>query len=148
MTTRVVRSETDRELLLRLLSEQKLPFTCDVVKGAKRSIEQNRLNRLWMNEISEQLGDQTPEEIRAYCKAYFGVPILRAENTTFCDQYDRVVKPLTYEQKLELMGGALDLPVTRIMTTDQKTRYLDAVYKFWTEKGIVLTEPDAPRRAA
>lgn len=148
MTTRVIKSETDRKLLLKLLADQKLPFTCDLVKGARRSVEQNRLQRLWMNEISEQLGDQAPEEVRAYCKLTIGVPILRAESTQFAEAYDQHVKPLPYETKMEMMKEPLDFPVTRIMTTDQKTRYLDGVWKHFTERGIVLTEPDAPRRAA
>ena len=75
-------------------------------------------------------------------------PILRAENTRFAEAYDERVKPLPYEQKMALMAEPLDLPVTRIMTADQKTRYLDGVWKHFTEKGIVLTEPDAPQRAA
>jgi len=35
----------------------------------------------------------------------------------------------------------LDFPVTRIMNTSQKTRYLDRIYKDFTEQGVVLTIP-------
>lgn len=138
---RVIKTEFDRDMLIKLLKQQKLPFSVTVTKGKRRSFEQNRLQRLWMNEISEQLGDMTPEECRGYCKLTIGVPILRAENAAFCERYDSIVKRLPYEQKLAVMMEPLDLPVTRMMTTDQKTRYLDGIYRHFTEKGITLTLP-------
>ena len=32
-----------------------------LTKRGKRSLKQNRLQRQWLNEISEQMGDQTPD---------------------------------------------------------------------------------------
>lgn len=142
MTTRLIKTESDRQHLWLLLKDRPMPFTVDIIKGQKRSVEQNRLQRLWMNEISEQLGDQTPEEVRAYCKLAIGVPILRAENEDFCAAYDKFVKPMLYEQKLAIMAEPLDMPVTRMMTSEQHTRYLDAVYKHFTEQGLILTRPE------
>lgn len=148
MTTRVVKTEEQRALFLRYIEEHRLPFTADIVKGEKRSIHQNKLQRLWLNEIAEQLGDVTPEDVRGYCKLRMGVPILRAENEKFREKYDAVVKPLPYSEKIEIMMEPLDLPITRLMTTEQKTRYLDAVWRHYTEQGMVLTEPDPERAAA
>ena|SRR3990167_1620001 len=148
MTTRVVDTEEKRRLLLKLIEGQPLPFTCEVVKGKRRSVEQNRLQRLWLAEIAEQLGDRTPEEIRAFCKLTLGVPILRAESDLFREKYDRIIRPMPYETKLELMGEPMDFPVTRLMTTEQNTRYLDSVSRYFTERGVVLTDPDAMRHAA
>lgn len=143
MTTRVIKSKTDLEALHKVLDLQKLPFTVDIVKGKHRSVEQNRLQRLWCNEIAEQLSAfDTPEDVRAYAKAYFGVPILLAENTHFAEQYERHVKPLPYEQKLALMREPLDLPVTRLMTVDQKSRYLNEMHRYFSEKGVQLTDPE------
>lgn len=141
MTTRVVKSEAQRTLLIRFVKEQALPFTATLAKGQHRTTEQNRLNHLWMKEISEQLGDQTPEEVRGYCKLTIGVPILRAENEAFREKYDSIVKPLPYEKKLATMMEPLDMPITRIMTTKQKTKYLDGVMRHFTEKGVALTQP-------
>lgn len=145
MTTRVIDSESDRALFVKLVETQKLPFTAEVVRGKRRSVEQNNLQRLWMNEIAEQLGDRTPEEARAYCKLTIGVPILRAENELFAAKYDAVVKPLPYEQKLAIMAEPLDLPVTRIMTTEQKTKYLDQIVHHFAEQGVRLTQPEDQR---
>lgn len=141
MVTRVIKTAEDLALLVQYLRARPRPYTVDIAKGAHRSVDQNRLQRLWINEIAEQLADQTPEEIRGLCKLQFGVPILRAENTRFCEMYDRFVKPRPYEEKLALMMEPLDMPVTRLMTTDQKTRYLDDLSRHFLAQGVVLTEP-------
>src|SRR5690554_260743 len=136
-----IRTEKDRRLAIKMLESADLPCTLTITKGAPRSIAQNRLQRMWMLELAEQ-GDMSAEDYRAYCKAYFGVRILRAENEAFREQYDRIVRPLEYEQKLEIMKEPIDLPVTRLMTSRQKKRYLDDIYTFWTGKGFKLTDPD------
>ena len=143
MPTRVISNEVDRDALLRWIKGHKTPFTVDLTKGKRRSVEQNRLQRLLLNEIANQLQDQNAEEWRGYCKLTLGVPILRAEDEGFAASYDRYVKPLPYEQKLALMMEPLDLPVTRLMTVPQKTLYLEAIYKHFGEQGVVLTQPEA-----
>lgn len=145
MPTQIVTDEYERKMLIKRMQEQKLPFSVSISKGKSRTWRQNRLNRQWCNEISEQLGDQTPEEVRGLLKLQFGVPILRAENEAFCERYDAVVKPLPYATKLALMQEPLDFPITRLMTTAQQTKYTDQIYAFFTAKGVILTVPDDRR---
>lgn len=147
-TDRMIENEANRTLLVRYIEQHKLPFCVSIVDGRKRSIEQNRLQRLLCNEIADQLGDRTPEEVRGECKLTLGVPILRAENDKFRVHYDTYVRPLPYAQKMALMMEPLDLPVTRIMTVKQKTDYLDAIYRHYSEQGLVLTVPDDLEHAA
>jgi len=139
---RTIETEHDRTMAARLIEGRNVPFTLTLTDGKHRTTAQNKLQRLWMNEIAEQKGDMKPEEVRAYCKLTIGVPILRAQNEAFRDGYDRVVKPLSYEQKLALMKEPLDMPITRLMTTAQKTEYLDGIVRHFAEQGIVLTMPD------
>lgn len=148
MTTRVVETEADRKLLYRFVATRKLPFTVSIEQGRKRSTDQNRLQRLWQKEVAEQLGDRSPEDVRAYCKLHFGVPIRRAASEAFAEAYDRDIRPLPYELKLRLMATPHDYPVTRDMTAKQHTDYLDAMHAHFTGEGIVLTDPDALARAA
>ena len=148
MTTRAIVTEQDRDLLIRLIKSLNLPVTVSIAKGRRRSLAQNRTQRLWINEAAEQLGDRTPEEIRGYCKLHHGVPILRNENDAFKQAYDQVISPLSYEDKLKAMMAPLDMPVTRVMTTDQKTRYLDAIAQGFLEQGVALTEPEGRKVAA
>jgi hypothetical protein len=147
VTTRSVETESDRKMLYRFIAVQKLPFTVTVEKGRRRTVPQNRLQRQWMREISEQLSDRTPEEVRGECKLTFGVPILREENEAFREAYDRHIKGLPYETKVAMMMEPLDFPVTRLMTTKQHKRYLDDVHRAYSAQGIVLTDPDAYERA-
>jgi hypothetical protein len=141
MTTRFIESDRDRTLIHRFIDTQDLPFTVSISKGGKRSVKQNRLQMLWLNEIASQLEGQTVEELRAYCKLTIGVPILRAQNEDFRKGYDDVVKPLSYEKKLAIMSEPLDFPVSRLMTTRQATDYLEGIHKHFSEQGISLTDP-------
>ncbi len=141
MTTRFLETDHDRRMLIRFLETQPLPLTVSLSKGGVRTLKQNKLQRLWLGEIADQLGDQSAEDIRGYCKLTIGVPILRAENESFRERYDAVVKPLPYEQKIALMMEPLDFPVTRLMTTKQHTAYLDGVHRHFSERGIMLTDP-------
>lgn len=140
--TLIVENEHQRQRAMQTLCEQDLPLTVTMTPGKHRSIRQNKLQRLWMKEISNHLGDRTGEEVRGYCKLRMGVPILRAENEAFRLKYDRIVRPLDYEQKLELMMEPLDMPVTRFMTIKQKARYLDEVCRHFCAQGVRLTIPD------
>lgn len=139
---RTIVTDNDKVMALRLVENRPVPFTLSLTDGKHRSTAQNRLQRLWMNEISQQRGDMTPEEARAYCKLTIGVPLLRAENEAFRQRYDEVLKPLSYEHKLKIMSEPIDLPVTRLMTTKQHTQYLDGIVRHFAEQGIILTMPD------
>lgn len=141
MGSQAIRTEQDRKMAIKRLENAELPCTITLTKGAPRSLDQNRLQHMWMLELEMQ-GDMTASEYRAYCKLHFGVPLLRQENEAFRLQYDSVVRPLTYDQKIEIMKEPIDFPTTRLMTMRQKKVYLDDVYTFWTGKGFRLTNPD------
>jgi len=141
MSTRFLETEADRRLLIRFIEEQPLPLTVSLSKGGKRTLKQNGLQMKWMGEIAAQLGDQTVEEIRGYCKLTLGVPILRADSAAFREQYDSIIRPLPYEHKLAMMMEPFDFKVTRLMNAKQFTAYLDGVHRHFSAKGIVLTDP-------
>ena len=142
MTSRLIENKVDLTHFLKLPAFVKFPYVLTIEPGKKRSIEQNRLQRLWMMEAEAQ-GDQRAEEYRGYCKLHYGVPILRSENKEFKSAYDKYIRPLDYETKLAMMMVPLDFPVTRLMTTKQKTRYLDEVYQHFSNLGMILTQPEA-----
>lgn len=143
MTTHVVKDTTEYEALLVTLERQKRPFTVDIRKGKHRTVNQNKLQRKWMQEVHDQTDSafDSPEDVRGYCKLHFGVPIMR-EDSAFRDGYDRIIKPLSYESKIEIMKEPLDFSVTRLMTTEQTTRYLDTIYRHFTDLGLRLTRPE------
>ena len=142
MPTKIIRDPIHVEALANLLRGRKLPITVTWTQGAPRSTAQNRLAQRWFTDISTQLGDQTHEDVRADCKLRFGVPILRAENEAFRLSYDRVIKDLPYEYKLDAIKS-FDLPVTRLMTAKQMTAFMDEMQRNWTAQGVRLTDPEA-----
>lgn len=146
---RWIKSEDDLKALKLLISNMQGPFTLTIEKGIreKRSTDQNRLQRLWINEAAEQdtIG-MTAEEYRAYCKLHFGVPMLRNENDTFAELYDLKIRdrvpPYSYEQKLEFMAIPWDMHVTRLMTIKQHDKYLNMMHDHFTSLGMILTIPN------
>lgn len=147
MATWRIKTEQDRRQVIKAIEARQIPCTVEIVKGLKRSNEQNKLSRKWMNEAEEQ-GDQTAEEYRAYCKLHFGVPIMRQQSELFREKYDRIIKPLAYTHKMEMMMVPFDFPVTRMMTTASEKKYLDQVYSFLTGQGFKLSNPNMQGRNA
>ena len=140
MPTKIIRDPAHVDALANMLRGRKLPITVTWAQGAPRSTMQNRLAQRWFTDIATQLGDQTHEDVRAECKLRFGVPILRAENEAFRVSYDRVLKSLPYEQKLDAIKN-FDLPVTRLMTVKQMSAFMDEMQRHWTVQGVRLTDP-------
>lgn len=145
MATRVLNSREGIGPLADFLgARDKFPITVTITNGAARRDRQNRLAQRWFTDVSRQKEDETHEEVRAYCKLHFGVPILRAENEAFRQSYDRTMRPLDYETKLAAMKN-LDIPVTRLMTVKQMTAFMDEVQRYWSGLGFRLTDPAALR---
>ncbi len=139
---RQVMTPKELDTLVSYLRNAPMPFTVSVAKGKIRTDKQNRLQRKWLIEIAEQLGDRTTEQVRGEIKLHIGVPILRNENAKFAEKYDSMIKPLPYEIKLAMMIEPFDFAVTRNMTTKQKAHFLDETVRYWAERGIVLTDPE------
>lgn len=135
-----VPNETAKQEAMEAIKNAAAPFTVSIVEGKSRTLAQNKLQQKWNQEIADQKGDVAFEEVRAYNKLHFGVPILRRDDAYFCERYDTIVKPHSYENKLKFMQGDM-FPVTRLMNTKQKTEFLDEVCRHWLSEGIVLTIP-------
>lgn len=139
MPHRIISTPADLDAFKRLLDGLTLPFTVEWTLGRDRSLDQNSLQFLWAREASEQRGDTTPDEVRCDWKLRHGVPIMREDSPEFRDTYDRLIKPLTFEQKLRAMQL---IEVTSLMKVRQMVRYLDTVQRECAEQGIRLTDPD------
>jgi len=139
MAHRIIDTDRDRDEFIVFLGNLKLPFTVEWVQGRDRTRDQNALQWLWATEAANQLGDRAADELQRDWKLRHGVPILREESVQFRDTYDRMIKPLGYEQKLEAMRI---VDVTSAMTVRQMVRFLDAVQRECLEQGLRLTDPD------
>jgi hypothetical protein len=140
MAHRIISTPDELDALTALLGNLKLPITVEWVQGRDRTGQQNRLMWLWASEAAEQLGDRTPDELQREWKLRHGVPILREDSAEFRAVYDKALKPLPYQLKVEAMRF---IPVTSEMKVRQMVRFMDAIERECGEQGIVLTAPDS-----
>lgn len=141
MPVAVIRSEKGLEYACGLIRAKGFPVMVSWQAGEPtRRDRQNRLAQRWFTDIAKQRGDMTHEEARAMCKLHFGVPILREENDAFRASYDAVMKHLPYEAKLQAIQ-AFDMPITRLMSVKQMTRFMDNTGAYWRKEGVRLTDP-------
>lgn len=138
MSTMVVNSAESLQTLLGDLRDQwtRHKFLRVSVKAGKdRSLPQNSLVHAWYGQIARELREDDELGWKCYSKLHHGVPILRAEDEEFRSNYDAVIKPLSYEQKLIAMRC---WPVTSIMSKDQLTNYAEAVKADFAQRGVWL----------
>lgn len=113
--------------------------TLTIDDGKPRSHDQNAISHVWYEQVARELREDTALGVKSFCKLHFGVPILRAEDDEFRAMYDRVVKPMAYEDKVALMAW---FPVTSIMKTPQLSQYLEAVQAHYRRNGVWLQFPE------
>lgn len=121
----------------RWLEEQAHDEVCTlelVSKSATRSKAQNRLAFRWYKQIEEELFLEIGEA-HSLCKLTVGIPILRRDNETFREWYDRAVKPLSWDQKLHDIEF---VDVTSKFGVKQMTVYLETMQRKFAEQGVIL----------
>ena len=108
------------------------------IATGQRSLPSNALSYQWYKSVSLQTSD-TPQEVRAFCKLHYGVPIMLAESKLFAEKYNESVRRvLTYEQKLSVMYL---IDVTSLMNQDQMNRYLNTMQQEYANRGVILETP-------
>lgn len=113
----------------------------NIKTGKDRTLDQNALSHLWYEQLARELTECDALGWKCECKLLHGVPILRAEDEAFREFYDKTIKhALTYEQKLSAMKY---VPVTSLMTTQQLSKYLEAVQSDFARRGVRLEFPEA-----
>lgn len=116
-----------------------------IIRAKTRSLSQNDISHVWYDQVAAELREDTPLQVKAFCKLHFGVPILRAADSDFRAFYDAAIKGLTYAQKLKAMEY---LPVTSLMSVEQGSEYLVAVQDHYSTRNVKLVFPEKGRRAA
>ena len=139
MAHRIITNADELADLSRFLGNLKLPITVEWVQGRDRTRDQNALQWLWASEAAHQLGDRTADEMQREWKLRYGVPILRQASAEFRAKYDKHIRPLPYEEKVQFMDM---LEVTRAMKVRQMVEYLDTIQRECGQLGVRLTDPD------
>ena len=120
MPTKIIREPTHIPALVRILMERKLPITVSWTQGASLTSQQQRLSFRWYADISRQLGDMTPEQVRADCKVTHGIPILSAEDDAFRETWERGIGRFDYAGQRRIVE-LMQMPVTSLMKLPQMT---------------------------
>lgn len=109
--------------------------------GKDRTLDQNRLWFSIYKRISEmtQIGD--PSDARRYCKLHHGTQILLNTDPDFQAAWYRVMRHLSYEEKLEMMGdcklfGPDGMPITSLFNRAQGILYTERIIEDFTKNGV------------
>jgi hypothetical protein len=105
----------------------------DIRCGVERSRDQNALSHVWYVQISEELGEQTPEGVKAECKLNFGLPLMRSDESW--NEIGVMLDKIPYEKRLAYMRH---VALTSEMTVKQMTEYMAAVQRHYAERGVTL----------
>ena len=113
--------------------------------GKDRTLDQNALWFAMYKRISEMTPIGDPADARRYCKLHFGVQILLNEDAGFQADWYQVMRPLSYERKLSLMGGCNlfgpdGMPVTSLFNRAQGIQYTDRMAAYFTGQGVVFSD--------
>ncbi len=106
--------------------------------AADRSTRQNAMFHALYGDIARAMEDRTLIEVKRDCKLRYGVVIRKTADPEWGDFYDRVIKPMPFEDKLLLMD---DLPITSEFTKEQATDYINSIIQDYSRQGIALDDP-------
>lgn len=101
----------------------------------KRSLDQNSMAFEIYKRIGQQLYGNDLSHARAECKLRHGIPIIRGSNEKFKASYDRCIKHLDYETKLEFIKET-EFPVTRLMGKKQMSQYISTLFAEYSQLGV------------
>lgn len=107
--------------------------------GKARSIPQNAIQHVWYTQMAMEDRQEDMRGHIRYCKYTHGLPILCADDPDYRAMCGRLLKPLPHEYRLEAMDH---FPVTRLMTKEQESKYLEAVQTDYARRGVNLQFPD------
>ena len=119
---------------LRDLQKEHRYIKLSVTIGKDRSREQNALAWTWYKQIADERGEDSTEDVHTFCKAHFGIPILRAADEAFNDEYERLLlckepgKRVPYAARLFVIR---QIPVTSRFTVKQMSEYLQEVQRHY-----------------
>lgn len=105
----------------------------------KRTIPQNAMFYSLYSQVATQKGDESPDEIKAYCKYHFGLSIVCAADPEYAALLKNAIRhDLDYETKMKIVNK---LPVTSLMDTKQGSEYIDRIIRHYSQEGFCLVHP-------
>jgi len=107
--------------------------------------KQRRLQWLWSTEISQSgLGqDNTKEDVHIRAKLMFAHPILMRDDEVYPLLYNAFKETVKTSENYAfyIKDFANQYISTERLTRHQRAEYLRDIQSYWTEKGVLLTDP-------
>ena len=105
----------------------------------KRSISANNQQHLWYGQIAKHKGDVTALDIKNWCKANIGLPIL-LNSAKHGDKMEFLLDKLdyykhSYESRMKLIQC---LEVTSLFSTPESKEYMEQMIFYWNENGAPI----------
>ncbi len=105
----------------------------------KRSITMNAQQHLFYAQIAKAKGDQTPLDIKNFCKDTFGIPIL-LNSAEYADKIEFLLHKLdyykhSYDNRMKLIQC---LSITSEFTTSESKEYCDNMIFYWNDLGYPI----------
>ena len=102
-----------------------------------RSISANNQQHLWYGQIAKAKGDTAALDIKNWCKAFLGLPIL-LNSAKHGDKMEFLLDKLdyykhSYESQMKLMQC---LEVTSLFNTSESKEYMDQMIFYWNDNGV------------
>jgi hypothetical protein len=150
MKTFIIENEQRRTFVQNLIAEMPTDGSMTVVtKQTDKSATaaQRRLQWMWNGEVSTSgLGrDDTKEAVHVTAKWMFARPILLRDDEVFGAVYagfQTVVEQIEEGTRAEFWRDfTKDFISTEKMTRNQRAEYLTEFQRYWTGKGVELTDP-------
>ena len=109
----------------------------------KRSISANNQQHLWYGQIAKAKGDITALDIKNWCKAFLGLPIL-LNSAKHGDKMEFLLDKLDYhkhgyESQMKLIQC---LEVTSLFNTPEAKEYMEQMIFYWNDNGVNIRFED------
>ena len=112
-------------------------------RGDKRRLTANAQIHLWFGQIARHQGDQTPLDVKNFCKDTFGLPLV-LNSVKHGDKMEFLLDKLNYfqhshESKMKLIQC---LEVTSLFNTAESKTYMEQMIFYWNELGVPIKFKD------
>jgi hypothetical protein len=109
----------------------------------KRGITANNQQHLWYGQIAKYYGDRTALDVKNFCKAEIGLPLLLS-STLHGDKIGFLLAKLDYyrhghESKLKLIQC---LEVTSLFSTAESKQYMEQMIYYWNGQDVNIKFKD------
>ena len=138
------RKEVYKKIDLFLGENPQGKWDLSIVKNdGKRRLTANGQIHLWFGQIAKYRDDQTPLDVKNFCKDAFGLPLI-LNSVKHGDKMEFLLSKLdyykhSYESKMKLVQC---LEVTSLLNTAESKLFMEQMIFYWNDLGVPIKFKD------